>query len=592
MRTNIHAYHKNWLWQTAGLLLACLFMLGVFLPASAHAQEDLRQSIRWDGVNAPLLNDFEGYTVIGWQPIKETGWGFVSLKKGDHNILVGFTQADGQWTRQFINEKAFPQGEMRMMMQDVSGGDRFSVQGDIDYRPFPQQRGKSLMTFWSNGEYYENLCVFELDSQGIWQLSFYAHAGQAGMMDITADTLYFLEETKSNAVIKARVGRDLRSFDLAKLPKNPRQARQPDALPPTIPAGFLEAQEIELRDSGLHPVYSAPDKASLRGAGGKAVVSGRGWVQVFGREGEYLLVLYAVNPGHYRIGYVHASALSEYWEAPDPLDFTRTPAKALHSTALTDDPLGSGQPLLTLKAGQEVTLLSTMGGFVYLETKQGNKPARSFAPLAAFDAVPQPAVGLRLATLQTEDGEVKTVLKHYSFPKLGLSFWADSQRLEAYEQGNLIRVVPRRNINDDAKLLSIYPAQVALYSYDWQRRYQAGEDMENPAAGLGMTEDGQPTYPPVPPLAELTAQAQAFYTWDAWRIQEMGAELAGLLPAFPSEAKTGFYAYKGNQVCQVLCLETNQGSFVCVIEYPQEAALTWGARLLYALGTLELTKQE
>lgn len=141
MRTNIHAYHKNWLWQTAGLLLACLFMLGVFLPASAHAQEDLRQSIRWDGVNAPLLNDFEGYTVIGWQPIKETGWGFVSLKKGDHNILVGFTQADGQWTRQFINEKAFPQGEMRMMMQDVSGGDRFSVQGDIDYRPFPQQRG-------------------------------------------------------------------------------------------------------------------------------------------------------------------------------------------------------------------------------------------------------------------------------------------------------------------------------------------------------------------------------------------------------------------------------------------------------------------
>ena len=569
------------------LCLACLLISGLLPPAFAQTEEDL-DSIQWDGLHAPLLDDFQDFTVTSWAEIAGTNWGFVALKKGEQNILAGYARAGGKWTQQFVNETAFPQGEMRMMISDISGSDKWSEKGVFIEQSGLRRWGKALHTCWGNGEYYENQCIFELDRQGVWQLSHYAHAGQSGMMDVTADALYFLEESKDNLKIKARVGRDLRSFDLKKLPKTPGQARQPDALPPIIPAGFLEAWEMGLGAGGTYPVYSAPDKASLRGAEGKAAVSSKGWVQVFGREGAYILVQYAVAKGHFRVGYVDAAALSEHWDAPESLDFTRVQDKTLRDTKLTDDPLGTRQSLLSLKAGQEVTLLSKMDGFAYLETKQGKQTARGFAPLEAFDQTPAPAVGLRLASLHTKDGKEEVLLKRAAAQSLGLSLWFDSQRLSAFESGDALMVSPRRPINDNNKNLTILPAQVALYSYDWQKRTAAGEDMENPAAGLGMTEDSQS----VPPLAELTAQAQAFYTWDGWRIREMGAELENVLPNFPSEPKTGFYACKGDQIIQVICLETPQGTFVCTTEYPEELAGTWGARFRSALDTLELISQE
>lgn len=572
--------------KTLALLsLVCALLLALVSSAKVQAVENW-SSIQWDGVHAPLLDAYAAYTVTGWVHVAGTNWGFVALKKGNQNILAGFSLQGGKWTQQFVNPQAFPQGEMRMLLDDTSGSDKWSEKGVFLEQAGLRRWGKALYFGWSNGEYYENQCIFELDDKGIWQLSHYAHAGQSGMMDVTADALYFLEESKENFKIKARVQRDLRSFDLDLLPKTPGQARQPDALPPRIPTGFLEAREMTLKAGGSYPVYSAPDTASLRGAKGRAALSSKGWVQVFGQEGQFILVQYAIAPGHYRVGYIPAAALSEYWDAPDPLDFTRVPARTLHDIKLTDDPLGQGEALLTLKAGQEVNLLSKMGDYAYLETRQGKQTARGFALLTAFDAGPAPATGLRLAELQTGEGIEEVLLARFDSKKLGLRLFFDSQRLSAYEPGDLIRVV-RRFFNDDRRLLSIYPAEVALYAYAWQQRYAAGEDMENSAAGLGMTTDGQPIYPPVPPLAELYAQAQAFYTLDGWRIQEMGADLPGYLPHFANEAKAGFHAYKEGQVATVICLETAQGSYVCTIECPEEAAHTWGARFLYVLNTLE-----
>lgn len=562
----------------------------LFQTENAQAEEGV-DSIPWDGVNGPLLDDFPGFTVTSWTQIAGTNWCFVALKKGDQNLLAGYTKDGGKWTQQFVNKHAFPQGEMRMFINDTSGSEKWSENGVYLEQADQHLRGKALYTGWTNGEYHENQCIFELDNQGVWQLSFYAHAGQSGMMEVTADTLYFLEESKDNAKIRVRVRRDLRSFNLALLPKTPGQARQPDALPPLIPPGFLEAREMGLGAGGVFPVYSAPDKASLRGVGGKAAVSSKGWVQVFGREGAFILVQYAIARGHFRVGYVDAAALSEYWDAPEPLDFTRVQAFALRDTKLTDDPLGQGETLLSLKAGQEVTLLSKMGGFAYLETKQGKKAARGFAPLDAFDQAPAPAVGLRLHSLHTKDGQEEVLLRRAAASGLGLSLWFDSQRLSAYESGDFLMVSPRRLINDDSKSLDIKPAQVALYAYEWQKRTAAGEDMNSTASGM-TTADGQPICPSVPPLAELSAQARAFYTWNGWRITEMGTELTEQLPHFPQEATTGFYACKDDLELHILCLETPQGSFVCTIQHPKEAAHTWGARLRYALSTLEMIKQE
>ena len=64
---------------------------------------------------------------------------------------------------------------------------------------------------------------------------------------------------------------------------------------PEIPAGTLSAEVFGFDAGQMYAVYSAPDVKSIRGAGGKSKVSTNDWVQVFGREGEWLMVQYDVN---------------------------------------------------------------------------------------------------------------------------------------------------------------------------------------------------------------------------------------------------------------------------------------------------------
>ena len=42
-------------------------------------------------------------------------------------------------------------------------------------------------------------------------------------------------------------------------------------------------------------MYAAPDSKSLRGAKGRARVSTNGWIQVFGSEGDWILVQYDIT---------------------------------------------------------------------------------------------------------------------------------------------------------------------------------------------------------------------------------------------------------------------------------------------------------
>ena len=78
---------------------------------------------------------------------------------------------------------------------------------------------------------------------------------------------------------------------------------------PEIPIGSLSAEVFGFDAGQTYAVYSAPDVKSLRGAGGKSKVSTNDWVQVFGREGDWLLVQYDVEDKYYRIGYISAKAI-------------------------------------------------------------------------------------------------------------------------------------------------------------------------------------------------------------------------------------------------------------------------------------------
>lgn len=64
---------------------------------------------------------------------------------------------------------------------------------------------------------------------------------------------------------------------------------------PSIPAGTLSASLVSFTSNQTYPVYSAPDSRSIRGAKGRARVSTNGWIQVFGSEGDWILVQYDIT---------------------------------------------------------------------------------------------------------------------------------------------------------------------------------------------------------------------------------------------------------------------------------------------------------
>ena len=77
---------------------------------------------------------------------------------------------------------------------------------------------------------------------------------------------------------------------------------------PSIPAGTLSASLVSFTSNQTYPVYSAPDSKSIRGAKSRARVSINGWIQVFGSEGDWILVQYDITDTHNRIGYIYKNA--------------------------------------------------------------------------------------------------------------------------------------------------------------------------------------------------------------------------------------------------------------------------------------------
>ena len=152
---------------------------------------------------------------------------------------------------------------------------------------------------------------------------------------------------------------------------------------PEIPEGKLVAQMLDTERGKQYAVMSAPNNKSIRGANGKAVVSTNGWIQVFGREGKWLMVQYAVNDkehnDHYRIGYIRDAALPKDAEMND-LKFDPVDGYINCKTSVTDDPLGLQGELTQLKEGTQVSALAELGRWTYIEARSSGKLFRGFVP--------------------------------------------------------------------------------------------------------------------------------------------------------------------------------------------------------------------
>lgn len=163
------------------------------------------------------------------------------------------------------------------------------------------------------------------------------------------------------------------------LADDPAQNRIDTSNAPAIPEGTLSAQILPFTGDQTYAVYSAPDSKSIRGAKGRARVSTNGWIQVFGAEGDWILVQYDITKDHNRIGYIYRNALPREVTVPE-LALSDAAAVVNYDVEVTDDPLVSRTPLARLTENSKVTCLGTMGGWTYIDGKENGVHFRGFVP--------------------------------------------------------------------------------------------------------------------------------------------------------------------------------------------------------------------
>ena len=183
-------------------------------------------------------------------------------------------------------------------------------------------------------------------------------------------------------------------MNLSSLPQTYKKAASSLTKPPVLPEGSeLVATDIQFEGGKKYSVYSAPDKTSLRSSNGKAAVSTNGWIQVFGKENNWILIQYSIDKDHYRFGYIDAASLPKKAKVAD-LAFDRYNAAVSENVSVTDDPLFSRSEIASLKGGENVILLSKMGNWAYIEVPG----CRGFVPWSSLSISSAAVEGFNIFT--------------------------------------------------------------------------------------------------------------------------------------------------------------------------------------------------
>jgi len=132
-------------------------------------------------------------------------------------------------------------------------------------------------------------------------------------------------------------------------------------------------------------VYSAPSAKSWRGAKGKAAITSGSEILVAGTDGGWILILYELDSGVTRVGYINPKNIRGEYTAGEPLLFSGERRTLKEKTEITDDPLRRKTAMGKLKKGTSVLCLAEYQGMIYVETKLGGKTARGFIPSSALE---------------------------------------------------------------------------------------------------------------------------------------------------------------------------------------------------------------
>lgn len=333
------------------LLLAALFLLPAFaLAGSVNDPDAIPDEILLDALQ-------RGDAIYGQANV--AGWRMLVCKnpKGI-NVLSGYRKNnDGGYTLKIQTALAIPQGEHIGVYEADSAS--YGTDQPVITLLLTDERGNMLTTV--------SYCLAE---NSRWLLCEYIDVPGSAEITIGDGVLTFGQSGTAYGTVQ----RDLRYVDLSALPKTLEDARSKLTAPPELPReSRLTPIPIPFSGGESYPVYSAPDKASLRGANGKAQVSTNDWIQVFGQENGFILIQYAIDKDHMRFGYINAEALPKNHAALPLLDFSAQAATLLCDTDVTDDPLASRRVLVSLPAGAQVRYLCDFEDWAYIESSSGDR---------------------------------------------------------------------------------------------------------------------------------------------------------------------------------------------------------------------------
>ena len=352
---------------------------------------------------------------------------FVMESRYHRELFIARRQADGRYAVEARSTLAVSQedgGDFFLALEDDSRltfGERGLCSYTFEYMPFSAAQGGrwgltgATMTadVPDSPHEYVTSALTVTRGEDIWDASYtIATPGQTDARWMT-DTIVLWDAPEHD-------GPGMNVFNAALFPQTADEVRalnrieslmtQPD-MRPSMMAGTKGGER--------YAVYTAPDERSCRMAKGKAEVSLGGDVLLYGAEGEWAMIGYQVSPRTARIGYIHAPELAEKAHS---LFFTCAQAIITQETFLTDDPMLSLYPQMTLEAGARVTFLCQWDAYTaYVQTSRDGHTLRGFVPLRAL-ALPEPQ----------RDAQMEAALAGTSWRFLtGGSLLGDFQRYEA-----------------------------------------------------------------------------------------------------------------------------------------------------------------
>ncbi len=155
-----------------------------------------------------------------------------------------------------------------------------------------------------------------------------------------------------------------------------------DAASPWLPA----SQEVSI--DGSWPVYSGPGTYYYRANQNRATMGG-GLCQVYGVDGDWVLIGYPLSNGNYRMGFISLQALPQTGLRLPRLNLRNTTRRLAFPANLTDDPVRYRPTVVSLPSGAYVLFLGYTGEtnetWAYVEVLAEGSIMRGFVPASSLE---------------------------------------------------------------------------------------------------------------------------------------------------------------------------------------------------------------